>query len=138
MNVSLRLDRLKRFEGKKRIDAQVTTFANFLLCSVVPHEHEPEFPTLSSCEAEYYAVVNDASRALVLQTATEEFGIVIGAVGGSTTFAGAKNSADILTKYIGVRDYEDQLMRVCVQVVAREMRVQKRERRVAVFRCLQW
>ena len=36
-----------------------------------------------------------------------------------TNVAGAKNPADILTKYKGLRDFQDQLTRVNVQVVAR-------------------
>ena len=36
-----------------------------------------------------------------------------------TKVAGAKNPADILTKYKGLRDFKDQLMRVNVQVVPR-------------------
>ena len=36
-----------------------------------------------------------------------------------TKAAGAKNPADILTKYKGLRDFQDQLTRVNVQKVAR-------------------
>ena len=36
-----------------------------------------------------------------------------------TKVAGAKNPADILTKYKGLRDFQDQLTRVHVQVVPR-------------------
>ena len=36
-----------------------------------------------------------------------------------TKVAGAKNPADILTKYKGLRDFQDQLTRVNVQVVPR-------------------
>ena len=36
-----------------------------------------------------------------------------------TKVAGAKNAVDILTKYKGLRDFHDQLMRVNVQVVPR-------------------
>ena len=117
-------------------------------------------PALSSCEAEYYAVVDGASRALGMQTAAKELGIEVGDLSveiatdssGAKSFAsrrgsgrirhievkwlwlqqavadgrfrmtkvaGAKNPAHILTKYKGLRDFQDQLTRVNVQVVAR-------------------
>ena len=117
-------------------------------------------PALSSCEAEYYAVVDGASRALGMQTAAKELGIMIDDLAvematdssGAKTFAsrrgsgrirhievkwlwlqqavadgrfrmtkvaGVLNPADILTKYKGLRDYEQQLRRVNVEIAVR-------------------
>ena len=52
-------------------------------------------PALSSCEAEYYAVVDGASRALGMQTAAKELGIDVGdlSVEVKTDSSGAKSFA---------------------------------------------
>ena len=52
-------------------------------------------PALSSCEAEYYAVVDGASRALGMQTAAKELGIDVGvlSVEIATDSRGAKSFA---------------------------------------------
>ena len=119
-------------------------------------------PALSSCEAEYYAVVDGASRALGMQTAAKELGIGVEELtvematdsSGAKSFAsrrgsgrirhievkwlwlqnavadgrfrmtkvaGTKNPADIVTKYKSLREYQDQLRRVNVQVVGGEV-----------------
>ena len=58
-------------------------------------EHNHSSPTLSSCEAGYCAVTDGASRAVVMQTAAKELGIVIGdlAVEMATNSGGAKSFA---------------------------------------------
>ena len=52
-------------------------------------------PALSSCEAEYYAVVDGASRALGMQTAAKELGITVEdlSVEMATDSSGAKSFA---------------------------------------------
>ena len=52
-------------------------------------------PALSSCEAEFYAVVDGASRALGMQTAAKELGIVVEdlVVEVATDSSGAKSFA---------------------------------------------
>ena len=58
-------------------------------------EHNHSSPTLSSCEAGYCAVTDGASRAVVMQTAAKELGIVIGdlAVEMATNSGAAKSFA---------------------------------------------
>ena len=118
-------------------------------------------PALSSCEAEYYAVVDGASRAfgiadgsegtrhfgrglvcgdgdrlqwckILLRRGVVQAASVTSRSNGSgcsrrvadgrfrmTKVVGSLNPADILTKYKGLRDFEEQLKRVNVHVMVR-------------------
>ena len=115
---------------------------------------------LSVCEAEYYAVVDGATRALGMQTAAEELGISSGDIvievatdsSGAKSFAsrrgtgrirhievrwlwlqqavaegrfrmrkvlGAKNPADVCTKYLTLSEAKEKLRAVNVEVLSR-------------------